>query len=139
MSAPAERSSDFIRYKSILSRVIETRPSGIRRRLAEALNKNPSFISQITNPNYATPIPPSDVPAILDICHFSERDREQFLSAYRAAHPRRSQLLFSDSAPAENRDLVLSVPNFSTVEKNKAFDALIRDFASRIGRFAEDI
>ena len=122
MSTPVDTSSDLARYKRILARVIETRPSGIRRRLADALSKNPSFISQITNPNYATPIPPGDVPVIFEICHFSERDREDFLRAYRDAHPRRGQLLFQDAPRSSDRELVLRVPDFGSPERNKAFD-----------------
>ena len=138
MTASLDPSSDLIHYKTILAGIIDTRPSGIRRRLADALKKNPSFISQITNPNYATPIPPSDVPVIMEICHFSERDREEFLAAYRDAHPRRGQLLSRDAPALRQRQLVLQVPDFGNAEKNRAFDALLRDFATRIGRFGAD-
>ena len=44
-------------YKRVLQDVLERRPSGMRQRLAEALGKNRSFISQISNPTYPTPIP----------------------------------------------------------------------------------
>ena len=44
-------------YKAVLKRIIDTRPSGTRHRLAIALGKNRSFISQIANPVYAVPIP----------------------------------------------------------------------------------
>mgnify|MGYP000606055132 CR=1 FL=1 len=46
-------------YKRMLADIIEKRPSGTRQRLAAALAKNRSFVSQITNPAYATPIPAS--------------------------------------------------------------------------------
>ena len=39
-------------YKAILKRVLDNRPSGTRQRLAKALGKNRSFISQIANPAY---------------------------------------------------------------------------------------
>ena len=44
-------SSAVADYKRILQQVLENRPAGTRLRLAEALGKNRSFISQITNPN----------------------------------------------------------------------------------------
>ena len=76
-------------YKRLLQAVLEKRPSGMRQRLAEALGKNRSFISQISNPAYPTPIPAQHVDAILEICHFAPAEREQFLAAYRRAHPQR--------------------------------------------------
>ena len=39
------------------SSVLEPRPSGTRQRLADALGKNRSFVTQITSPAYDTPIP----------------------------------------------------------------------------------
>ena len=39
-------------YKGILQRLLDNRPSGTRQRLAHALGKNRSFITQITNPSY---------------------------------------------------------------------------------------
>ena len=75
-------------YKGTLRRVLENRPSGTRQRLATALGKNRSFISQITNPAYSVPIPAQHLPTIFDICHFSPEDRREFLEAYARAHPR---------------------------------------------------
>ena len=54
---PATSEEAVQRYKTILQHVIDNRPSGTRQRLAGALGKNRSFISQITSPAYATPIP----------------------------------------------------------------------------------
>ena len=76
-------------YKNILRRVLENRPSGTRQRLSAALGKNRSFISQITNPSYAVPIPAPHLSTIFEICHFSAADRRAFLDAYARAHPRR--------------------------------------------------
>src|ERR1043165_1983278 len=79
-------------YKEILRRLLDTRPSGTRQRLAAALGKNRSFISQITNPSYAVPIPAPHLSTIFDICHFSLNDRREFLEAYGRAHPRRKEI-----------------------------------------------
>ena len=57
-TAIATRSTGSRDYKRILLRVLDLRPSGTRQRLADALGKNRSFVSQITNPAYPVPIPP---------------------------------------------------------------------------------
>ena len=58
-------------YKTLLASIIDRRPSGTRQRLADALAKNRSFVTQITNPAYATPVPASHLDVIFEICHFS--------------------------------------------------------------------
>src|SRR5260221_5427312 len=78
-------------YKAVLKRIIDTRPSGTRHRLAIALGKNRSFISQIANPVYAVPIPVQHIETIFEICHFTAADRRDFLAAYAQAHPRRHE------------------------------------------------
>src|SRR6476620_2832028 len=75
--------------KAMLQRVLESRPSGTRQRIAAALAKNRSFVTQITSPAYDTPIPARHVDLILEICHFSPAERDAFLAAYRSAHPSR--------------------------------------------------
>src|SRR6185369_9819990 len=47
----------IIAYKNILAQIIENRPSGTRQRLATELGKHRSFVTQITSPIYATPLP----------------------------------------------------------------------------------
>ena len=62
-------------YKSILQAIIDNRPSGTRLRIASAIGKNRSFVSQITNPIYPTPIPAQHLETIFSICHFSPAER----------------------------------------------------------------
>eukprot|EP01036_Dinobryon_divergens_P010353 gene10353-13869_t len=57
-------------YKLVLSRVLETRPSGTRQRLADALGKHRSFITQMTSASYATPIPQRHLATLFSVCHF---------------------------------------------------------------------
>src|SRR5947208_16820362 len=80
-------------YKAVLKRVLDTRPSGTRHRLAIALGKNRSFISQIANPVYTVPIPVQHLETIFEICHFTVADRREFLVAYGEAHPPRLDLV----------------------------------------------
>ena len=66
-------------YKRVLQEVLENRPAGTRLRLAEALGKNRSFISQITNPGYSVPIPAAHVERIFEICHFLASEKAKFM------------------------------------------------------------
>src|SRR5687768_5102695 len=88
----AGNSNGVAEYKTILQRVLESRPSGTRQRIAAALSKNRSFVTQITSPAYDTPIPAKHVDLVLEICHFAPAEREAFLAAYRRAHPNRHKL-----------------------------------------------
>ena len=78
---PHEHASDAGRFagadrglQGYPSRVLDRRPSGTRQRLADALGKNRSFVSQITNPAYQTPIPAQHFDPIFEICHFSAQE-----------------------------------------------------------------
>src|SRR6266404_9977763 len=93
MKPERERADSVGAYKGVLKRVLDTRPSGTRHRLAIALGKNRSFISQIANPVYAVPIPVQHLETIFEICHFTATDRRDFLAAYAQAHPRRHELV----------------------------------------------
>jgi hypothetical protein len=103
----------------------------MRQRLAEALGKNRSFVSQISNPVYPTPIPAQHVESIFEICHFSPRERQQFLAAYNQAHPRRLQL---HSEQERVRRVTLSLPDLGDERKNKQIDDIVAEFADKIAR-----
>jgi hypothetical protein len=124
-------------YKRILQQVLDRRPSGMRQRLAEALGKNRSFISQISNPGYATPIPVQHVERIFEICHFSKEEKKLFLAAYRRAHPRRLQGNGKgEGNPA--RRVTVTLPDLGDAQKNRKLDALIADFATLAGKLLRD-
>jgi hypothetical protein len=130
-----ERGAAVAVYKSILKRVVDTRPSGTRHRLAIALGKNRSFISQIANPVYAVPIPMQHLETIFEVCHFTAGDKREFLTAYVEAHPRRLDLV---RKPTGTRKLTLTLPDFHDVRRNRLLDEAIAEVARRFGRFAED-
>ena len=117
-------------YKEILRNVLDNRPSGTRQRLAEAIGKNRSFISQISSPTYPTPIPVEHVERILELCHFAPHERKSFLEAYRAAHPRRFKRLVRETG----RELKLSVPDLGRDDLNQAFDRAMAEIAQRMAR-----
>lgn len=113
------------RYKAILRRVLEARPSGTRQRIAGALGKNRSFVSQISNPSYSTPIPARHVEQIMEISHFSPSERSAFLAAYRQAHPDRLSAI--DARPRLRQHTIL-LPDFGNPENNARADRLIGEF-----------
>jgi len=121
-------------YKRILQQVLDNRPAGTRLRLAEALGKNRSFISQIANPAYSVPIPAPHIERIFETCHFLAAERAQFMKAYRRVHP--------DRAPAgvpetRWRELVLRVPDLRDRAKNQLLDELLKDTLQKTLRLME--
>jgi hypothetical protein len=122
-------------YKAILQAVIDRRPSGTRRRLANALGKHRSFVTQITNPAYPVPIPASHLKTIFEICHFSPQEAAGFMDAYQRAHPGRASGLSGD---AGQRVLSLTVPDLGDA-RNRAFDALVTDLVARLARHEEEM
>ncbi len=134
-SAASETGAAVVTYKAILKRVLNNRPSGTRQRMASALGKNRSFVSQIANPAYPVPIPARHLEAIFEICHFSQDDRRDFLAAYARAHPRRLSLV---GPVRRSRTISVVVPDLGDARRNREIDALIADLVRRIGRFADD-
>jgi len=132
----SEGVSPVAAYKHLLKEALDRRPSGMRQRLAKAIGKNRSFVSQISNPAYPTPIPAEHVDRILEVCHFAPEERAAFLKAYRAAHPRRA---LQAAPPSGSRILTVDVPNFSDAEKNRAFDKAVEDMVARLARLMGDI
>jgi hypothetical protein len=127
--AIAASSSPLETYKDILRAVVDNRPSGTRQRLAEAIGKNRSFISQIINPSYATPIPVQHLETIFHICHFAPQEREAFLNAYRAAHPGRLEVV---ETARPMRRLVVELPDFGDADLNARADHVITGVARGI-------
>jgi hypothetical protein len=131
----ADRADQIARYKSLLRTVIDRRPSGLRGRLAMALGKHKSFVSQITNPAYSVPIPATDLATIFEICHLSAGERDEFLTAYRLAHPdRAARPVRAANAPHELR---IALPKFETESRAREVEAMILDFAARTIKLAQ--
>jgi hypothetical protein len=121
-------------YKEILRAVLDRRPSGTRQRLATVLGKNRSFISQISNPAYAVPIPIQHVDRIFEVCHFSPADRRAFLDAYARAHPRRVRAAEEDDS---GRMISVQVPDLGDPARNTQLERLINEFARRVAQLVK--
>lgn len=128
------RTPAIARYKSLLRDCIDRRPSGLRGRLARALGKHKSFISQITNPIYDVPIPAGDLATIFEVCHLAAEERERFLALYDEAHPKRASR--RPRAPSEGREVRIRLPGLADETLERELEALIRDFAARTIRIA---
>jgi hypothetical protein len=123
-------------YKGILQAIIDNRPSGTRQRIASAIGKNRSFVSQITNPVYPTPIPAQHLETILSICHVSATERKTFLQASRKAHPGRVEVVDQDRPQNRPvRHVTIEIPDFGDAAKNRAADEMLADLARRLARF----
>lgn len=120
-------------YKRLLAAIIDRRPSGTRQRLATALAKNRSFVSQITNPAYPTPIPASHLAQIFEVCHFSGPERQEFTRLYARAHPKK-MLAESPTRMAAAVDL----PDLGDETKNRKLHGLVSAFVRDIARLIED-
>lgn len=121
-------------YKAILTGIIDNRPSGTRQRLAAALGKHRSFVTQITSPAYATPLPARHLATILRVCHASQDEQDRFLAAYQRAHPGKlPELKAGDGL----RPLTIMVPDLGDEKKNRAVDEAVADFILKIAELME--
>lgn len=120
-------------YKRILQGLINLRPSGTRMKIAQALNKNKSFVSQITNPSYSIPVPAKHLSAIFDLCRFSFKERETFLKAYTAAHPNyHYRVETTVKAPVKHRKLIIEIPMLKDHAEQRKIEEMIRSFAHQL-------
>jgi hypothetical protein len=125
-------------YKTILRDSIDRRPAGMRTRIANALGKHKSFVSQLTNPVYPMPIPARHIETIFEICHFSPEERRAFLKAYARAHPERRPETAQESGASSGRKTIsLEVPELADPRKQRELEALLREFAERMGKLLE--
>ena len=116
-------------YKAILAGIIDNRPSGTRQRLAVALGKHRSFVTQITSPGYTTPLPSRHLATIFQVCHVSKAEQDRFLDAYQRAHPGKLPDLAHDG---RLRQLTLMVADFGDERRNRMLDEAIQDFVQKI-------
>jgi hypothetical protein len=124
-----------VAYKHLLRDIVDRRPSGTRRKLAQAFGTHPSFISQLTNPALKVPLPAQHIPTLFGVCHCTKEEREQFLLLYRRAHPAQSTSI-SELAAGERNVIKIVVPQFADPQTGAEVEAAIREFAERIIRLA---
>jgi GntR family transcriptional regulator, rspAB operon transcriptional repressor len=123
------KSAHIKTYKNIFRDVLDRRPSGTRQQLATALGKNRSFISQISHPSYAAPIPARHLDIIFKICRFSTFEKNDFLGAFILAHPNK---LMVHQDRTDTRVLNLTVFDSGVTTRNREFDGLVREALRRL-------
>jgi hypothetical protein len=140
VSDPAETGGAAVtlvaEYKALLRKVLDNRPSGTRQRLADALGKNRSFITQIANPAYQVPIPRQHIETIFETCHFSHEEKRGFLKLYAEAHPGKLEVV---RRKVPTRTIAVEVPDLGSARKNKAIDALVEEFARHLARTIDEV
>ena len=114
--APGDAEEAIRAYKTILRHVIDQRPSGTRQRLADALGKHRSFVTQITSPAYSTPIPAKHLPTIFAVCHFCRRSATRSSPPISVAHPGKAPA--SRRAAAHARICRSTVPDLGDDKQN---------------------
>ncbi len=137
MAEPEQNSgemSPLVVYKNLLQKIIDTRPSGTRQRLAEAMGKNRSFVSLITNPSYLTPIPAQHLETIFHICHFAPQERQAFLDVYKDAHPGRTSIARSTKI---TRQMTIELPDFGDAALNRKAEEMIHTFVRCVTELVE--
>jgi len=122
-------SSYVASYKKLLSDVVDSRPSGMRQRLATALSKNRSFISQISSPAYSTPIPANHLDVIFEVCRFSPSERREFVELYSKAHPNRH---LASQKNSKVKPYTFYLPDLGDEELNKEVHVLVTDFVRQV-------
>ena len=136
-----KRQERIAAYKTTLRRLIDQRPSGIRRKIAEVTGTHKSFISQITNPSDATPLPARHIDTIFAVCHLSPEEQQAFLKEYHSAHPGHAghaeHAEARDAPQRHTRTLHLQVPVMQNERKQKALESLIRDTVRRLCELVE--
>ena len=134
LAEPADVSA-VAEYKRIFKEVLDSRPSGMRIRLAHAMGKNRSFVSQISNPAYPVPVPAQHLNTIFEVCHFSPQAKASFLRAYARAHPRRVGRL---SETPRERTITLHLPDLGSSKRNAQIEALMQEFARKLIAILQD-
>lgn len=134
----ASRKSDLVAaYKRLLQTYIDRRPSGMRLKIAKAIGKHRSFVSQITNPVYPIPVPARHLERIFKICHFSPEERQKLLAAYAAAHPNQPK---SPAPPPRRRTgariIEIELPVSGNAEVDREIEDAVRHLAKQLGRIA---
>ena len=120
-------------YKRLLQEYIDRRPSGLRLKIAKAIGKHRSFLSQITNPSYPIPVPARHLETIFRICHLAPEEKRAFMTAYDAAHPNHARE--SRSLPRKTRErrvIEIELPVFEDPKLERDMEEILRHIARQL-------
>ena len=137
-SAPREEL--IAAYKRLLQTYLDRRPSGLRLKIAKAIGKHRSFVSQITNPVYPIPVPARHLETIFRICHLAPEEKHAFLAAYEAAHPYHPRA--EPRGPRKSREkrvVEIELPVVDDPEIEREMDELLRQVARQIEKLVRKL
>lgn len=124
-------------YKRLLQEYIDRRPSGLRLKIAKAIGKHRSFVSQITNPSYPIPVPARHLEAIFRICHLAPEERQAFMAAYDAAHPGHPREGRRSSRKGRERRVIeIELPVTDDPELEREMEEFLRHMARQLEKLA---
>src|SRR5262249_24881013 len=134
---PQGRDELVAAYKRLLQEYLDRRPSGLRLKIAKAIGKHRSFVSQITNPSYPIPIPARHLEAIFRICHLAPEERQTFMAAYDTAHPGHpSEGRRSPRKGRERRVIGIELPVTDDPGLEREMEEFLRHMARQLEKFA---
>ena len=127
-------------YKRLLQEYIDRRPSGLRLKIAKAIGKHRSFVSQITNPIYPIPVPARHLETIFRICHLAPEEKQAFLAAYEAAHPHHPRTEPRGARKSrEKRVVEIELPIVDDPEIEREMDELLRQVARQLEKLVKKL
>ena len=136
----ASRDELVAAYKRLLQEYIDRRPSGLRLKIARAIGKHRSFVSQITNPIYPIPVPARHLEAIFRICHLAPEEKQAFLAAYEAAHPHHPRAEpRAQRKSREKRVVEIELPIVDDPEIEREMDELLRLMARQLEKLVKKL
>jgi hypothetical protein len=120
-------------YKRLLQEYIDRRPSGLRLKIAKAIGKHRSFVSQITNPSYPIPVPARHLDTIFRICHLAPEEKQAFMAAYDAAHPNHPREIRSlPRKTRERRVIEIDLPVVDDPSLEREIEEFLRHMARQL-------
>ena len=115
-------------YKTVLQSVVSRCPPGTKRMIAERLGKSKSFVSQILNPAYETPVPKRDAELLIEICGFNKSEESRFRALYSTAHP----AAVGSKGKDDVYKVCVALPNYPDVEQRIRVEEAILESARTI-------
>jgi len=130
-AGPREKLELIRAYKRVLHDALNARPAGVRLRIADTIGTNKSFVSQITNPRYNTPLPAKYVEPLLDAVRPTAAERDRFLALYHEAHHMAGKRA-GRPATEKARVLRIELPRLGSRSLERRVDTLVQELARQV-------
>lgn len=121
------KSESITAYKEVIHKALARCPRGTKSKITKELSKNASYISQITNPEYAIPIPGQYVNKIVNICALNSEEEKQFRHLYAVAHPDKEK-----KRTRSNNEICIQLPKSMNATERRRVEQAINEIAETI-------